>query len=360
MKMRARPLALATILCLLAPAWAQDRNSPQDQILYMDFDKISVWGHVYDEGGRPLPGIRVEAQLAYDPQNKKPEVMGAGDIQDYVWDYLYRTIGTDVFGWSETDESGLYRINGVPRPGAYFLLVRHAGDYLPTQTSVVIHKTGAKEFEADIILRARASARHVAKEALQSIAKAKEAMAGKKLDQAIGHLQEAVKLEPQLAEAHYNLGILLRQKGRIDEAVGHFLKAIEFQENYKLALFALGETLQAQKDYVQSSVHLKKFLELSASDTGKTTAQAHYLVGVNDFNQKLGKEAVLAFSRAIELDPNVNPNAYLLLGNSYLIERDGPNAIKAYKKFVELYPRAPNIDQVKGILEKLESMYPDK
>jgi hypothetical protein len=37
--------------------------------------------------------------------------------------------------------------------------------------------------------------------------------------------------------------------------------------------------------------------------------------------------------------------------------RDGENAIKFYKKYLELYPDAPNVEQVKAILEKLKSMY---
>jgi tetratricopeptide (TPR) repeat protein len=362
MKMRNNLLASVMILCLLAPAFAESRSAQQEPPLFMDFDKISIWGHVYNENGRPLDGIKVEIRLAYSALDKRPEIMGTADILDDAWEYLVRTVGTDVFGWSKTDEKGLYRINGVPRPGAYFLLVRQAEGYLQTQASVVIHKTGAKDFEADIILRARTSAqaKPVPKEAIQRIAKAKEAIAGKKLDLAIEHLQEAIKLVPEFAEAHYNLGILLRQKGKIDEAAGHFLKAIEFHENYTLAIFALGETLQAQNKFPQSNLYLAKYLEISGSDTSKTTAQAHYLIGVNDFNLKQTKEAVPAFSRAIELDPNVNPNAYVLLGNSYLIERDGPNAIKAYRKFIEMYPQAPNIEQVRTVLEKLESMYPDK
>ena len=360
--MKNNVLARMLILCLLVPAVGQGRSAQEEPARYMDFDQISIWGHVYNESRQPLAGIKVEIRLAYNAQDKQPEIMGTADIQSAAWEYLVTTLGTGVFGWSETDETGLYRINGVPRPGVYFLLVRHAEDYLQTQVPVIIHKTGTKEFEADIILRARSSssAKPVSKKALKKMAKAKEDMAGKKLDQAIGDLEETVKIEPEFAEAHYNLGILLRQKGKIDEAVLHFSKAVEFQEDYKLALFALGETLQAQKNYAQSNLYLEKFLKLSESDTSITAAPAHSLAGTNFFNLKQPKEAILHFTRAIEIDPTVSPNAYVLLANSYVIERDGPNAIKVYKKYIEVYPKAPNIEQVKTILEKLESMYPEK
>lgn len=336
----------------------QESQAPSQ---YLDFDRIVIKGHVYNENQQPLAGIRVEIRLAYNVHQKRPEIMGAADIQDYAWEYLLNTIGTDVFAWAETDEEGFYRITGVPRPGAYFLLVRYSEDYLQTKVPAIIHKTGAKEFEADIILRVRKSSiKPMSKKALKEIAAAKEAVANKKLDKAIKHFQKAIEIEPEFSEAHYNLGILLRQKGKVDEAVEHFIKAIERHENYQLALFALGEILQVQKKYSQSNLYLMKHLEISESEESKTTAQAHYLVGINYFNLKQAKKAILHLFKAIEVEPGIHPNAYILLANSYVIERDGENAIKTYRKFMELYPDAPNIEQVKTILKKLASMYTEE
>jgi len=349
-------LILTLSLCLSGLSYQV--ASQEDQPMYMNFDKISIWGHVYNEGQQPLAGIKVEIRLAYDPQEKQPEIMGAADIQSHVWNFLYKTLGSDVFGWAESDEEGLYRINGVPSPGAYYLLVRHAEDYLQTKVPVIIHKTGAKEFEADVILRARKSAvPPVSKEALEEIAKAKEANAANDKDKAIEHLKKAIEIEPEFAEAYYNLGILLRQNREIDDAVAHFIKAVEYKENYGLALFALGETLHAQKKFSQSNPYLLKFLEVAGEEKNDTVAQAHYLTGTNYLNLKKAKRAIIHLSKGIELKPGINPNAYIFLANSCVMARDGENAIKNYKKYLELYPDALNIEQVKTILVKLESMY---
>ncbi|MGD8538825.1 MAG: tetratricopeptide repeat protein [Candidatus Aminicenantes bacterium] len=351
------PLLILTLFVCLS-GLSYQASSQEDQTMYMNFDKISIWGHVYNEAQQPLSGIRVEIRLAYDPQRKQPEIMGASDIQTHVWDFLYKTLGSDVFGWSESDEQGLFRINGVTNPGAYFLLVRHAEDYLQTRVPVIIHKTGAKEFEADVILRARKSGEPpVSKEAMDAIAKAKEASAANDREGAIEHLIKAIEIEPEYAEAYYNLGILLRQENKIDEAVAHFIKAVEYKENYGLALFALGETLHAQNKYDQSNLYFVKYHELSGEEKSDTVAQAHYLTGINYFNLKKAKRAIIHLSKAIELKPGINPNAYVILANSYVMMRDGENAIKFYKKYLELYPDAPNVEQVKAILEKLKSMY---
>ncbi|UCC38695.1 MAG: tetratricopeptide repeat protein [Candidatus Aminicenantes bacterium] len=352
-------LVLTLSLCLSGLSY--QAASQEDKPMYMNFDKISIWGHVYNEGQLPLAGIKVEIRLAYDSQRKQPEIMGASDIQSHVWDFLYKSLGSDVFAWAESNEEGLYRINGIPRPGAYYLQVRHAEDYLQTKVHVIIDKTGAKEFEADVILRARKSAvPPVSKEALEEIAKAKEANAANDTDEAIEHLKKAIEIEPEFAEAYYNLGILLRVKREIDDAIAYFIKAVEYKENYGLALFALGETLHAKKKYAQSNPYLVKYLEVAGEEKNGTKAQAHYLAGTNYLNLKKAKRAIIHLSKAIELKPGINPNAYIFLANSCVMARDGENAIKNYKKYMELYPDAPNIEQVKTILEKLKSMYPEE
>ena len=40
------------------------------------------------------------------------------------------------------------------------------------------------------------------------------------------HYREALRLEPDSAEAHNGLGVALASLGRLDEAVGHFEQAL--------------------------------------------------------------------------------------------------------------------------------------
>ena len=42
-----------------------------------------------------------------------------------------------------------------------------------------------------------------------------------------GHFRKAVKADPNLAEAHYNLGLALDKMGKHDEATTEFKKAAE-------------------------------------------------------------------------------------------------------------------------------------
>ena len=45
-------------------------------------------------------------------------------------------------------------------------------------------------------------------------------------DEAVTALEQAIRLEPDRAEAHYNLGVLLADAGRLAEAIEAFRRAV--------------------------------------------------------------------------------------------------------------------------------------
>ena len=52
------------------------------------------------------------------------------------------------------------------------------------------------------------------------------------MDEAIPHFQKALQIKPDNAEACYNLGNALLQKGSVDEAIVHYQKARQIKPNY--------------------------------------------------------------------------------------------------------------------------------
>ena len=52
------------------------------------------------------------------------------------------------------------------------------------------------------------------------------------LDEAIRHYQEALRLEPERAEAHNNLGTIFYQQGRTGEAIREFQEALRLKPDY--------------------------------------------------------------------------------------------------------------------------------
>ena len=55
---------------------------------------------------------------------------------------------------------------------------------------------------------------------------------GGRMEAAIGHYQEALRLKPDWAEAYNNLGNALYQRGRTAEAIRQFQEALRLKPDY--------------------------------------------------------------------------------------------------------------------------------
>ena len=70
-----------------------------------------------------------------------------------------------------------------------------------------------------------------------------------RLDEAVEHYGEALKVRPDYGEAHYNLANRLVQLGRLDEAARHYRQALKLlpnRDNRVEAIVALGNVLARQ------------------------------------------------------------------------------------------------------------------
>ena len=93
------------------------------------------------------------------------------------------------------------------------------------------------------------------------------------MDEAIRQFQEAIRLKPDHAEAHYNLGTALDSKGQTDEAIPQYQEATRLNPgnadahyNLGLALASKGQTeeairrfeaaLKVKPDYPEAHNHL--------------------------------------------------------------------------------------------------------
>ena len=61
---------------------------------------------------------------------------------------------------------------------------------------------------------------------------------------ALGHLQRALEIQPDYADAHNNLGIALAARGQVNEAVAHFRRALEIRPDDPSARQNLDALLQ--------------------------------------------------------------------------------------------------------------------
>ncbi|MGA2330436.1 MAG: tetratricopeptide repeat protein [Syntrophales bacterium] len=68
-----------------------------------------------------------------------------------------------------------------------------------------------------------------------------------RLDEAIAHYAEALRIDPGLADAYNNIGLALTKLGRPDEAIPNFFKAIGINPSHAAAHYNLGTLLASQR-----------------------------------------------------------------------------------------------------------------
>lgn len=390
------------LFCLIMISVCLVQYSQESRAL--NFDYTSVSGKVLDTEGNPIPNIKLEMELAPDRELE----MGlnvSGELQDEALSELKRRVGTGIFAAVTSNEKGEYKIGGIPIPGIYYLFVRNAENYLPTQLRFAFNASEKKVFKApDFILRNRkTSGKIIPEKAIKEVEKSRKALAEKNTKKALKHMKKALEIDPEYAEGHYNLAVMYMSVKDDKQAITHLEKAVEIDKEYKPALETLGDIYYFKKDYEGAIKYFTQYLNIREVEGDLTekdekiffkTGNCYKALKQNvkavpffekylDTKQKLGtldkKDALIAndiayyyyakknidksisfFAKAIQLDPNIGADTYMYIGNCYLVKRDGNNAVKYYEKYVKLYPKGKHIHQVKPLLEKLKKIPREK
>lgn len=82
------------------------------------------------------------------------------------------------------------------------------------------------------------------------------------MEQAISHLSEAVRLKPDYVEGHNNLAVALERQGRLREAIYHYSEAIRLKPDYAIAHKNIAVTLYAVGRYAEAWKEVHRAEEL--------------------------------------------------------------------------------------------------
>jgi tetratricopeptide (TPR) repeat protein/2-polyprenyl-3-methyl-5-hydroxy-6-metoxy-1,4-benzoquinol methylase len=153
-----------------------------------------------------------------------------------------------------------------------------------------------------------------------------------KFDEAEIHYQRAVVLKPTFAEAHNNLGNVLRRQGKSDEAATHYQQAVALKPNFADAHINLGNALldQGRADEAASQYH-------RAMALNPGSAEAHgNLANVLNWQGRLD-EAVVEYQRALALKPDF-AEAHNNLGTAFRYQGKTAEAVEQYRRALTLAP----------------------
>lgn len=160
-------------------------------------------------------------------------------------------------------------------------------------------------------------------------------MEGRQTDKAIAHLLESLRLNPESAPTHYNLGLALSMESRREEASSEFLEALELDPDHADAHNNLGAMLHALGKLDPADSHYRRAIALRPDNV-----EAHGNLGRLLSTQGRVAEAASHFQRALELRPDWHPAlsglAWIRATASDAGLRDPDQAVRLAERAAEL------------------------
>ncbi|HEX5226593.1 MAG TPA: tetratricopeptide repeat protein [Bryobacteraceae bacterium] len=188
--------------------------------------------------------------------------------------------------------------------------------------------------------------------ARKAFGKGRNAMDEEKWDNAQKNLQKAVEIYPDYAVAWSDLGEVLRHQSKGVEARAAFEKAVAADPKYI-------------KPYVQLTIlNLdEKRPQDAAEISGKAVAmnplefpELYFFNAVANYTLKHFDVAENSARRATELDSaHEIPRAELLLGSVLIARGDRAGAVRQFRKYLDLFPKAQDAEQVRKAIAQLEA-----
>ena len=147
------------------------------------------------------------------------------------------------------------------------------------------------------------------------------------------YFERTVHLEPDYADGHYNLGVLLESEGQLERAVERYRRAVESKSGYAQAHNNLGNVLLSQGKQEEA---LRQYrLALRARPD---FAEAHNNAGNALQAQGRVEEALIHYRRALEIRSDY-AEAHSNLGNVLFAQRKLDAAIGHYREALKIDPK---------------------
>lgn len=150
-------------------------------------------------------------------------------------------------------------------------------------------------------------------------------------------VDEALRLDPELAEAYAAWGVLLTEQWRTDEAISALKRAIAINSNYGEAYLRLGAAYEYDG---QPRAALEIYDQVLALDPLHTVLHVRRCLTL----QNLGRyaDAEIACARGFELQPDI-PNALWARGLNALAQGDLAAAVRHYEAALARAPARTDI-----------------
>jgi tetratricopeptide (TPR) repeat protein len=158
------------------------------------------------------------------------------------------------------------------------------------------------------------------------------ALRGAQQAEAEQHFKKALVIDPSFAEAESNLGVLYSQQGKNAEAARLFQQATQNDPKYTKAYVNLGLLMAQQGATSDAERQFQTAIQVDPSYAG-----AYAALGMLQGKTGRGAEAVKTFAKAVALEPK-SAEAHLNLGIALVDQFDRPDGFKEFSEAVRLDP----------------------
>lgn len=144
--------------------------------------------------------------------------------------------------------------------------------------------------------------------------------------------KQGLAIDPGMPDAHFTLGMIYKDQGRLDESVNEFKEAVKLDPQYSEAYSGLGVAQLQQSDVNGAAQSFKQAISLNS---GNSTA--HYGLGTALVRQGLYDDAIKELNTSLYQFPNSAP-AHLSLGQAYLGQGNSVGAVKEFQESIRIKP----------------------
>jgi Tfp pilus assembly protein PilF len=159
-----------------------------------------------------------------------------------------------------------------------------------------------------------------------------------KLDEAVTTFRQAIAVNPNFAEAHYTLGTVLQQKGETESAISEFREAIKLAPKNPEIRNTLGNALRAKGDIAAARVEFAEGARLQKLKSNNQAATFATNTGIQRLKDGAVDDAIEMFEKAIGLDPEYAP-AHYQMGLALRKKGKQAEAQQAFNRARQLDPR---------------------
>lgn len=191
-------------------------------------------------------------------------------------------------------------------------------------------------------------------EARREFEKGMEARRGRREDEAVRHLENAVRLHPDFKEAHLALADAHLDARRWGEAERALRRALALGPKTPETLVTLGEALRRQKKFGEAEAALIEGLRLE-----RGSWRGHFTLGRVYWETNEVLKAAPHVGQALKINPTF-AEGHLLAGNIFVRLSMPEHAVASYEEYLRLAPDGEFATLTEENLRKLKQTLPAK